>query len=74
MPMPMPVPSKGEARGKGDRVEQAVPEREDFRNYKGLPLDNLAACSLLACWYMLRGLCTTFLEDSFWGPQPLRRR
>jgi hypothetical protein len=35
--MPMPMPGKGEARGKGDRVEQSVPEREDFRNYKGLP-------------------------------------
>jgi hypothetical protein len=32
MPMPMPIPSKEEARGKGDQVEQSVPEREDFRN------------------------------------------
>jgi hypothetical protein len=30
--MPLPMPSKGEARGKEDRVEQSVPEREDFRN------------------------------------------
>jgi hypothetical protein len=28
----MPMPSKGEARGKAGRVEQSVPEREDFRN------------------------------------------
>jgi hypothetical protein len=47
-PMPMPIPSKGEARGKGDKVGQSVSEREDFRNYKGLPSFSQTAVPLSA--------------------------
>jgi hypothetical protein len=45
LPILTPMPSKGEARGKGDRIEQSVPESEDFRNYKGLR-GRLIGCSL----------------------------